>query len=306
MEYEIRPTMRKSSHCMAILWISVCAVVLVLAGAARAQGMMGSGRSGQGHMMMGPGQSGQGHMMGSGQYGPGSMMGTQQNPEDLKTSWPKNKEMFDALSLGGQAYDDWAKLQGRELPKMTHPAYPAAGKRKGATTWRCKECHGWDYQGAKGAYAKGSHFTGIAGISAARNKSLQEIVKLLRGGVRGYTAAMIPDDLMQNIAQFVRAGPVDATKYIDYATVRARGDPTQGHHTYQHRCSACHGFGGNAINFKTKENPEYVGTVARQAPWEALHKIRVGQPGAVMPSSRDLSERQLADLLAYIQTLPAK
>jgi len=46
---------------------------------------------------------------------------------------------------GGRIYANWADELGSELPGTTHPAYPAAGKKKGKTTWRCKECHGWDY-----------------------------------------------------------------------------------------------------------------------------------------------------------------
>ena len=54
-------------------------------------------------------------------------------------------------------------IEGDE-PKGTHPAYPKAGKQKDSTTWRCKECHGWDYKGLDGAYAKGSHFSGTKGV----------------------------------------------------------------------------------------------------------------------------------------------
>ncbi len=66
-----------------------------------------------------------------------------------------------AIARGGQLYDKWWAVIEAEPPKETHPAYPAAGKKKGASTWRCKECHGWDYKGKDGAYAKGSHATGI-------------------------------------------------------------------------------------------------------------------------------------------------
>src|SRR3989338_7187253 len=69
-----------------------------------------------------------------------------------------------AVDRGGVLYDSWYGALGKEAPKETHPAYPKAGKQKGATTWRCKECHGWDYKGASGVYSKGGHYTGIPGI----------------------------------------------------------------------------------------------------------------------------------------------
>jgi hypothetical protein len=61
------------------------------------------------------------------------------------------------ITRGGLLYDKWYGALGKEAPKKTHPAYTKAGKKKGSSTWRCKECHGWDYKGARGAYAKQRH-----------------------------------------------------------------------------------------------------------------------------------------------------
>ena len=44
----------------------------------------------------------------------------------------------------------------------------------------------------------------------------------------------------------------------------------------------------------------------RKNPWEALHKIRNGQPGQPMPVLRVLPLQDMVDILAYVQTLPAK
>ena len=64
------------------------------------------------------------------------------------------------IARGGQLYDKWYGVLGRQAPGDTHPGYTAEGKKKGSSTWRCKECHGWDYRGAAGAYSKGSHYSG--------------------------------------------------------------------------------------------------------------------------------------------------
>jgi mono/diheme cytochrome c family protein len=239
---------------------------------------------------------GRGHMM----------METPLNPGDLETQWPNNKSLFSQVTLGGQAYDNWASLQRRPLPSGTHPAYPRKGKRKGATTWRCKECHGWDYLGVEGAYGTGSHYSGVIGITAARGRSPNDIAALLRSKVHGYTKEMIPDELLLSIAKFVSEGQADAQKFIDYPNKRARGEAGRGHHTYQHQCARCHGFNGRAINFGSPKKPEYVGTVANKAPWEALHKIRMGHPGSTMPAFGSLADDVIADLLSYIQRLPVK
>jgi thiosulfate dehydrogenase len=58
------------------------------------------------------------------------------------------------IARGGQLYDNWALALDRELPGESHPSYPPVGRREGGTTWRCKECHGWDYMGEDGAYVR--------------------------------------------------------------------------------------------------------------------------------------------------------
>src|SRR3989304_6188039 len=72
-------------------------------------------------------------------------------------------------------------------------------------------------------------------------------------------------------------------------------------------CAACHGPRGTAINFGDESEPEYLGTIATDNPWEFLHKARFGQPGViVMPAGFSMSrpDQDYADLLAHVQTLP--
>ena len=195
---------------------------------------------------------------------------------------------------------------GHDKPKDTHPAYPAGGKRKGDTTWRCKECHGWDYRGADGAYAAGSHYSGVKGIRSSVGKSPEKIAAALRAEPHGYSADMIPDRELRNLALFVSLGQMDMDTYVDRDTKKSRGDAKRGARTYQTICAVCHGFDGKQINFHDEKKPEYIGTIARDNPWEFLHKSRFGQPGVPMISLITLPLEDLADLLAYSQTLPAE
>ena len=75
-------------------------------------------------------------------------------------------------------------------------------------------------------------------------------------------------------------------------------------------CTVCHGPEGKTLNFGKPGEPEYVGTVAKENPWEFLHKVRVGQPGSepAMPTGVELgwSLQDVLDVLAYSQTLPDK
>jgi len=207
---------------------------------------------------------------------------------------------------GGQLYDNWASVLFKKAPEETHPAYPSAGKQKGSGTWRCKECHGWDYRGVDGAYGSGSHYTGIKGIRNWVGGSVSEIAKIVRDDTHRYSADMIPDEAMNSLALFVSRGQVDMPQYIDYATRAARGDATRGARFYQAICSVCHGFDGKTINFKTADNPEFIGTVAQENPQETMHKARNGQPGVPMVALGVLDIQDIVDIIAYAQTLSAE
>lgn len=207
---------------------------------------------------------------------------------------------------GGLLYDNWAKVLYRDPPKETHPSYPAAGKKKGGSTWRCKECHGWDYRGVDGAYGDGSHYTGIKGIRNMVGAPVDKIAKIVRDDTHRYTPEMISDKAVAHLALFVSRGQVDMPQYIDYKTKKAHGDPARGARFYQSICAVCHGFDGKQINFKTADNPEYIGTVAQKNPQETLHKTRNGQPGVPMVALGVLDMQDIVDIVAYAQTLPAK
>jgi mono/diheme cytochrome c family protein len=222
---------------------------------------------------------------------------------------PADTELTETWTIaeGGKLYDSWFKAlyyDSKNLP--THPAYPATGKQKGEGTWRCKECHGWDYKGRDGAYAKGSRFTGIKGIRDMVGVAPERIAGIVRDKTHGYTEAMIPNRAVAALALFVSRGQIEVDPYIDRATKKASGDPKRGARFYQSICSICHGFDGKQINFKTPEDPEFIGTVANDNPWETLHKIRSGQPGIPMPSLGVLELKDQVDILSYSQTLPTK
>lgn len=239
------------------------------------------------------------------------------------------------LAAGGRLYDKWWKQARLSEPKSTHPSYPKTGKKSGSTTWRCKECHGWDYQGKGGAYAEGSHFTGIKGIYGMNGKSVDKIESILKNTTHGYDKVLRPNHLAR-LARFVSQGQVDMNRYIDRKTRRAKGATSKGAKIYQDYCVECHGDDGQEYNFKKKSGgQEFLGTIANKNPWEALHKIINGHPGETdvdmrarmhregmgpgmldrmgrgrhmwetMPAMRGrIADKQWADLLAYLQTLP--
>ena len=111
---------------------------------------------------------------------------------------------------------------------------------------------------------------------------------------------------MEKIALFLSKGQIDTDRYIDRETKRALGNPRRGGRFFQNICAVCHVFDGRDMNFGDGERPEYIGTGAVENPWEALHKIRFGQPGVGMVALVVLDIEDLVDILAYAQTLPTK
>lgn len=215
---------------------------------------------------------------------------------------------------GGALYDTWWVVAGIEAPAADHPLWATrpdseSNTRGGPTTWRCKECHGWDYKGAGGAYATGSHRTGFAGVLDG-DWTIPSVVETLRTG-HGYGAAGLTDDDLTNLAAFVTAGLVDTALLIN-ADGRFVGDPAAGRALYadsvagEVACASCHGADGLQVPGDAADFDDYPGKIARKNPWELVHKIRFGQPGTDMPAlAEHLSPQQLADLGAYLQSLPA-
>ena len=201
---------------------------------------------------------------------------------------------------GGIMYDKWYAITTGDIPRKTNKAYPSTAKKKGKNTWRCKECHGWDYQGAKGAYGnkKNSHYTGIKGISGSAGADLAKIVAILKDKNHNYTDDMMTKDDFNDLALFVSKGQVDVPKVISLDK-KVSGDAVKGAAYYGTICANCHGVDGKKI----KEMPA-MGKVANSNPWETLHKIRMGQPGENMPALMALPLQISVDIVAYTKTLP--
>ena len=221
------------------------------------------------------------------------------------TPVPAGYEQAD-LKSGGLLYDNWLKLNNAS-PEGNHPLYPAASKKSGKSTWRCKECHGWDYIGAEGRYRKGSHYTGIAGLYSSRNKPPTVLFDALRDLERGHDfSAYLSTEDTWNLVKFIREGQRDIRAAIDAQGV-ARTAAAAGGPLYAANCASCHGADGNKIDFKKKKpGIQGVGWLANGNPQESLHKIRWGHPGSDMPSmviDKRMSDSQVNAILAYSQSL---
>jgi len=216
-------------------------------------------------------------------------------------------------SRGGQLYDNWwrVKTEARK-PEADHPIWKtqSSNKRSGYSTYRCKECHGWDYRGKDGAYSKGSHYTGFAGVyKSSLTKSISELKDTLKGSTNNkhdFTKYLSEEDI-SDLALFLKKGVIDLTLLVNTEGLPSSGDKMTGRNFYAMNCmTECHGKQGMAINFKSEEKPEFIGTVTNKNPWEFIHKVRAGQPGTRMSSGiiNKWSMDDLLHLLRYTMTLP--
>ncbi|WP_373503408.1 cytochrome c [Aestuariivirga sp.] len=205
-----------------------------------------------------------------------------------------------SIARGGKLYDKWYKVLKVDAPKESHKLYPASNKKyaeDAASNWRCKECHGWDGLGADGAYATGSHASGIKGINGMKGGDPAAVVALLKADAHGYGDKLAEQDL-NDLANFVVYGRIDWSKYI--ADKKSTGDAEAGKQVFVTACIGCHGAEG-----KLPTGMPPLGSLTSN-PWEVMHKILNGQPGEVMPALRAIDHQISANVLAYLGTLPAE
>jgi len=216
-----------------------------------------------------------------------------------------------AASDGGRLYDAWWKASGADAPTTDQPLWKTqtTNTRKGGDTWRCKECHGWDYKGKDGAYGSGSHKTGFVGVLGSASKSADELTAWLTGKKNAdhdFSKALNAAQT-KAMVEFIQKEIKDVSTFIN-ADKSVKGDPARGKVKFTATCAACHGNDGKKINFGDDKAPEYVGTVAADNPWETFHKVAFGQPGEPMPSGLGLgwTLEDIANVISFAQTLPTK
>ena len=218
---------------------------------------------------------------------------------------------------GGLLYDKFWNASSAPRPKETHPLWSKrpdteSNTRTGSTTWRCKECHGWDYEGVNGAYATGSHKTGFPGILGTKLSAAELLTSIAE--THGYRKAGLKEAQLASLVQFVQEGVIDTKPWINEDGT-FKGDAARGKTFYESglggnkACRACHGVDGlKPPKGAPPGYEDFVGTVAVKNPVEFLHKVRFGHPGSKMPAAADgtASLQDVIDLAAFAQTLPTK
>jgi mono/diheme cytochrome c family protein len=203
-------------------------------------------------------------------------------------------------TMGGRIYDKWYAEINVPAPLNSHPLYPESAKyaTKAKSNWRCKECHGWDYQGNSGAYKSGKHATGIPGVLATQPTSVDQAEKLFTSAHNEIASQMKPVAL-KAVSQFLTTGLHNMDENIDRKTKKVKsGDAAKGKQNYEAICARCHGLDGKLPD----DMKPFAGQMGN--PWEVMHKIQNGQPNEEMPAFRVLGMSFVLDTMAYMETLP--
>jgi mono/diheme cytochrome c family protein len=202
-----------------------------------------------------------------------------------------------SIAHGGRLYDDWQAEEGARKQGLPHPAYPSTSyyANDASMTWRCKSCHGWDYQGNRGEYASGRNATGIKGIRGMAGAEPERIIAILRDGTHKFGAILKERDLL-DLANFVSAGQIDMSTVIDRSSRRIRGDGARGGPYFRTLCVSCHGADGKRITV-------FLGRLVKANPYGSLHTVLNGHPDEKMPALRELDLQTVLDILAYVQGL---
>ena len=199
------------------------------------------------------------------------------------------------LSLGGKLYDDLWSILDISPPATRNPPLEDVTSIDTRDTWRCVTCHGWDYSGAE---LGGKKFPSL------RDLTDQDAVKRrLRDPAHPFPADNLSDIAIDLLALFVTSGQYDRSALIS-ETGHALGNPEFGRDIFEGACISCHQLDGRAF-LRGEKGRATLGSIARDQPEKALHRILNGVPAAEMLSLRFLSDIQIADILAYLQTLDA-
>jgi len=247
------------------------------------------------------------------------------------------------FARGGFLYDTWwALVDGSQ---GTAPAETATTNlmwptdvnpnQTGEATWKCHECHGWDYLGAAGIYGDTTnvHYSGIKGVISTADATLPAlndpalIFDFIHSGLAGNGAShefglWIGDADVYALTRFIytvqqqlndTTRSISPSKIIDPTTNIITADSSAGFTAYHALVDAggcdesCHGVDGTLISTGAFDMTTMSNRLLTD-PWKALHTIRFGQPGsqpfmqglsAIIPLRSEFNVA--ADIVAYGQ-----
>ncbi len=83
---------------------------------------------------------------------------------------------------------------------------------------------------------------------------------------------MMGEAQVQMMIAFLQREKIDTSAFINEDGTVVGGDLEQGSDFFGLNCADCHGEDGTVLSFGDATEPEYLGTVAADNPWEFVHK----------------------------------
>ncbi len=170
--------------------------------------------------------------------------------------------------------------------------------RFGRSVYRgnCAACHGLDGEGGIGTRLNSPDF-----LAMSSDEFLVETILAGRAGTgmpswRDLTSQEV-SDLLAYLRTWGHSGaePEDALALL----AEGRADERIGARLYSARCAACHGDSGEGAIGPAIGNDAFLRLVDDEY---LVRSIQAGRPGTAMPSWKDLSAQDLADLVAHLRT----
>jgi thiosulfate dehydrogenase len=228
----------------------------------------------------------------------------------IRTAYSQAEPIGD-LTRGGRLFASWDNLAIGALPDDLHPLWPEniSGEFPPRYTWRCVNCHGWDYSGSQSrSFLTATRAMEYPNLFSMVAKPEEEILAYLDGSLNpdhDFSPYLTEQDL-KDLSTFLSKGLILPELIADWETFQVWGTVENGKQNYEQQCASCHGLEGEIINLSTVENPVFLGDLSLSNPWRVAHQIRFGHPQTRVPPAEmlGLSFSQQIDTLAYIQTMP--
>jgi mono/diheme cytochrome c family protein len=224
----------------------------------------------------------------------------------------QSQELFDSedtefgevfvLAIGGKLYDNLWTMTATNPPAGANPAFPTELNQPEAETWRCVSCHGWDYRGGKGERRKLGNSPALASLKAMEGVELDRVAERIRTAHPQFPKRTFEDAIIEVLALFISIGQYDHSAYLTEDGI-AIGKAEGGREIFEGACMNCHQYDGKATLIGELGDRSSLGWISRNRPEQALHKVLNGVPGTDMLAVRFLTQRQIGDLLAFLQTL---
>lgn len=244
-----------------------------------------------------------------------------------QSNLPATQNLGDAIK-GGKLYDDWFTVKGI-IPDAQNPypvntlwtelALPAMASNK--DTWRCSNCHGWDYAGklndagklvvvslllaAQPAgnllYRSEEHLFTVISKGFMRKNSLSGA--LIQVHNFGNNTPPLGDQEIYDLVAFVKEAVVDVQGFFSSdpnSLLIHGGNRDNGKKLFQAsgaNCVSCHGVDGKSGTINVNIYDLSILDLKR-----AYHRIRVGIPGKEMPTTleKNISPTDNRDIVSFI------